>query len=105
MRLSRPCYDKAHRCPGWAGGGWRLARMERCYGGYVTARRPWLTGLDEDYPGHPGEHRWHFGHCNRCDVNTWPYVTRWLDLGYLSWRVRRAVDDWCYDHGFDVRLR
>lgn len=40
MRLSRPCYDKAHRCPGWAGGGWKSARRDRCPGGYVTTTTP-----------------------------------------------------------------
>jgi hypothetical protein len=87
MRLSRTCYDKSHRCPGWAGGGWKSARVDRCEGGYVTAHRPWTSGLDEDYPGHPGKHRWSFGHCNKCDVVTWPVALSWLDPTWIKWAI------------------
>lgn len=90
MRLSRTCYDKAHRCPGWAGGGTKSAQTDKYHcNGYVTARRPW-TGGDEDYPGHPSEHSWSFGHCNQCDVVTWPVVTRLLDPGWWRWRLQRG---------------
>ena len=33
MRISRPCYDKPYRCPGWAGGGMRYAKVDRCSNG------------------------------------------------------------------------
>lgn len=35
MRISRPCYNKPHRCPGWAGGGMRYAKVDRCVNGYL----------------------------------------------------------------------
>jgi hypothetical protein len=82
MRLSRPNYDKPHRCPGWSGGGWTGATGDRCEGGSIR------TALANDQPqraGYPGEHRWRFGHCTTCDIVTWPVVIRWLDPTWLKW--------------------
>jgi len=75
MRLSRTCYDRPHRCPGWAGGGWKTARTDRCDNGSIRTKND----------GYPGEHRWRFGHCTECNTVTWPVVTRWLDPGWLRW--------------------
>lgn len=86
MRLSRPCYDKSHRCPGWAGGGTRYAKVSRCDGGHVRTRVP--------YPEYPGEFQvpraksWHFGFCNTCDVVTWPSHIRWIDWRWYGWKIR-----------------
>ncbi len=103
MRLSRPDYDKPHRCPGWSGPGWNLAgagwwkvsaRTDRCDDGSIR------TLTRNDHPGrfgYPGEHRWRFGRCNKCDIVTWPVVTRWLDPTWLKWawwerpRMRRGL--------------
>lgn len=77
-RLSRPCYDKPWRCPGWAGGGMRYARRDRCNDGRMT--------------GWDGEQRcpaWRFHRCTTCDVITWPYVTRWLDWWWIASGLRR----------------
>lgn len=71
MRLSRPCYDKPHRCPGWAGGGMKYAKTERCHGGHVTARSPW----------------W-FGRCDTCGVVTWPWVWAWPGRAWSRRRTR-----------------
>ncbi len=87
-RLSRPCYDKPHRCPGWAGGGWKYARRDLCHGGSIRTR-----GMDigyEDgrpvvYGEYPGEDVWRFGHCTDCNVRTWPFALRRLDPTY--WRA------------------
>ena len=76
MRLSRPCYDKPHRCPGWVGGGMRYPKVDRCDGGRVMIRG--------DRDRSPGTEPWRFGRCDRCGVVTWPYITRWLDP---SWTV------------------
>ena len=68
MRFSRPCYDKPLRCPGWAGGGMRYARRDRCAHGRMSGwhgDRPWPT--------------WSLHRCDTCDVVTWPYVVRWLN--------------------------
>lgn len=78
MRLSRPCYDKPWRCPGWAGGGMRFARRHRCDNGRVL--------------GWDGEERLpqlRLRRCNRCDVVTLPYAVRFVDPGYLSYRLSK----------------
>ena len=74
VRVSRPCYDKPWRCPGWAGGGMRYARRSRCNGGHMRGWQP-------DDGAHPA---WRFHRCDTCDVLTWPYITRWLDWRWLA---------------------
>lgn len=72
IRISRPCYDKPHRCPGWAGGGMRRARTDRCEGGSLRGlyeRRAW---------------RWRTTRCPTCDVLVLPYAVRFLDWRW--WR-------------------
>lgn len=74
-RLSRPCYDKAHRCPGWAGGGPKYPRGEsRCDGGRINAY---------DYKG------WWFGVCNKCNVVTLPYRTVKIAPSRAWWKLRQ----------------
>ena len=99
MRLSRPCYDKPHRCPGWAGGGTRSAKVSRCENGSVRTRVP-----EPSYPSelkYPGSARWRFGHCvgnlhtgsEPCGIVTWPYALRWLDPRYVvGWKLRGAIN-------------
>lgn len=77
MRLSRGCYDKFHRCPGWNGGGPHFAKRTRCQEvGYIQTydRRAW---------------KWRFARCNQCDVIVWPYVTRYLSIPWWLWRFER----------------
>lgn len=69
MRLSRPCYDKSARCPGWAGGGDRYAQVQTCDSGHIKTK-------DGD---HPGTYPWRFGYCDTCDVVTWPVRIRQID--------------------------
>lgn len=80
MRISRMCYDKAHRCPGWAGGGPHYPRGEsRCDGGHINFYTPewerkrflWIRLLG----------------CDKCDVRVLPRWTRWLDPGWLKWKL------------------
>lgn len=96
MRISRPCYDKPHRCPARAGGGMRYAKIQRCESGMLSAsycRRYWLGTR-----------------CPDCGVLVLPIAVQWLDWRWLKyairsphvwpipWRVRRfwwnAVDNW-----------
>lgn len=78
MRLSRPCYDKMHRCPGWAGGGMRYAKTKHCYGGHLQGdiyrRLCW---------------RFRFNRCDTCDVLVLPYMVRYLDWRWLKYRTGR----------------
>lgn len=79
LRISRPCYDKYHRCPGWAGGGMRHAKVQACDGGYITypqegdkLARTW---------------KWRFNRCPKCRVLVLPYMVRWLDWRWYQWKV------------------
>ncbi|GAB2734711.1 hypothetical protein GCM10027273_12030 [Nocardioides pakistanensis] len=91
-RISRPCYDKPHRCPGWAGGGMFSAKVDRCADGRVTVKPRWsevipvAEGLFDD---HPGAHPLRFGHCAACGVTTWPWATRRLDPQW--WHARMSL--------------
>lgn len=84
MRLSRHCYDKPHRCPGWAGGGFRYARVNRCEGGRIQI----------DYSSR-WKRNWTFHRCDRCNVVCWPIVIRELDWRWwLEWRLWRFWTFW-----------
>jgi hypothetical protein len=76
VRISRPCYDKYHRCPGWAGGGMRRAKVKRCENGSL----PYLTGRFR---------LWRFNRCPKCRVVVLPYRVRWADWRWWKWRLHR----------------
>jgi hypothetical protein len=81
IRISRPCYDKMHRCPGWAGGGTHFAKKDRCDGGSLAAtnlydKRAW---------------KWRVNRCPKCGIYILPYVIRLLDTGWWRWK---ALDMW-----------
>ena len=87
MRLSRPCYDKYWRCPGWAGGGWRYARNVLCDNGRIQV--DWEN---------PRGWKWRFHHCDTCNVTVFPYKTRYLDPAWwVKTRVGLAILDWRAD--------
>jgi hypothetical protein len=91
MRLSRPCYNKAHRCPGWAGGGWKTAKIDRCENGSIRTRGMRIAyedGRRVVYGEHPREGGWRFGHCTDCDVVTWPYWIRFIDPTNYAMEIR-----------------
>lgn len=69
IRLSRPCYDKYRRCPGWIGGGNKYAKVKRCDGG----------SIESDW-GRKGKFNiWKFHKCSKCNVIVFPYVIRYFD--------------------------
>lgn len=74
-RLSRPCYDKYHRCPGWAGGGLKYAKRKRCDGGSIQ------VDWDDDWWA------WKFWRCGKCNVTVLPYYSRKLSLAYWAWEI------------------
>lgn len=79
MRICRPCYDKPWRCPGWARGGMRFAKRDRCDDGRM---RGWY-----------GDQRWphlRFHRCDKCRVITLPFVLRWLSPFFLVGKIRVA---------------
>ena len=84
MRLSRPCYDKPHRCPSWAGGGMHYPKSDepRDCTGHVHA----LGTSDEwSHPAAGWRALW-FGRCTGCGVVTWPWAAR--RLSPFWWRTR-----------------
>jgi len=92
MRISRPCYDKPHRCPGWAGGGWKFAKTQTCASGQIVlwkigdSTRNWFSPYD-----------WRIGHCSTCGIYTIPFALRRLDprwwWGYHAWRIKYWITD------------
>jgi hypothetical protein len=85
VRISRPCYDKFHRCPGWAGGGMLYAKVDRCEGGRLP---------DDAYDSRLW--KWRINQCATCGVYVLPYVIRWLDWRQWDYVVRSAVRDLRY---------
>jgi hypothetical protein len=83
MRISRPCYDKPHRCPGWIGGGDKLAKVKRCDGGRINVYGSKLW-------------RWKFGKCNTCDVRTIPWAFCQIFPANLKYRIKRAWNEFLY---------
>ena len=86
FNISRPCYNKFHRCPGSAGGGIHDPRAEQCDGGYLGAHYAvphW---------------KWRPARCPQCGVLVLPYMTRWLDPGFLiRWKLAKIpgkLRDW-----------
>lgn len=90
LNISRPCYDKMHRCPGWAGGGALGAKVSYCDDGRLIGGP---TG--ELYQG---KHwRWRFNRCNTCGVHVLPYAVRYLDWRWHKWTVGKIYDDIVYN--------
>lgn len=81
VRLSRPCYDKMHRCPGWAGGGSHGARISRCDDGRLIG-----GPSGELYEGRWWKFR--MNRCNTCGLLVLPYVIRYLDWRHWKYEIR-----------------
>lgn len=82
MRISRPCYDKYWRCPGWAGGGWKFPKVDTCPGGSLAKII--------DYDGH---WQWKFHQCRVCGVWVLPYYSKYLAPSYLLWEIKWKLRD------------
>lgn len=91
FRISRPCYDKFHRCPGWAGGGMRYAKVRRCDSGYIRY-------FDEERTDRLW--KWRLYRCQKCRVIVLPYMTRWLDWRWLRHTVTWHIDNWRYERTY-----
>lgn len=78
IRISRPCYDKYWRCPGWAGGGTRGPKgADRCDGGSLAPTGYWDNRL----------WKWRLNHCPTCGLVVLPYMVRWLDWRFWGWEL------------------
>jgi hypothetical protein len=88
VRVSRPNYDKMHRCPGWSGGGMLYAKVSRCDGGSLA----WNG--DEYVDIYAGRWcAWRVNRCSACGVYVLPSVVRWLDWRWLAYRLTTWLDD------------
>lgn len=88
MRISRPCYDKMHRCPGWAGEGTRYARVDRCDDGRLVGGRDGSLWAGRWW-------RWRVNRCDTCDVVVLPYVVRYVDWRYWwSFKITSSYQLW-----------
>jgi hypothetical protein len=91
INISRPCYDKYHRCPGWAGGGTRHPKVGQCEGGSLAADPRLYEGR---------WWRWRFNRCPLCRVVILPYRVRWGDPGWWKWKIQDIpgrVEDWRWE--------
>lgn len=88
MRISRPCYDKPHRCPGWTGGGERYARVNRCPAG---------GRIPIDYERRGWQLRFH--RCPDCRVIVLPWLVCWTSPSWWRRTIRLMVDDLVYFYG------
>lgn len=75
MRISRPDYDKYRRCPGWVGGGFRFAKVDRCNNGFLD--------IDYDKP----YWKWLVYRCSICRAVVLPYYIRWVDPSWYYWYI------------------
>lgn len=92
MRISRHCYDKPHRCPGWNGGGAHSAKVHHCESGHIQI----------DY--NSKWYKWQFHRCDRCDVLALPIVVQELDWKWWRWRIEHWImkfKDWRDDRRED----
>lgn len=87
-RVSRGCYDKFRRCPGWAGGGMRYARVRRCDNGFLKT-----------YDDNGMLPLWwlRFYRCRKCGVLVLPHFTKNLDPSWLRYRAARRWEDLRHD--------
>lgn len=94
-KLSRPCYDQSHRCPGGVGGGMSSPKTIHCRNGYITVgiSKAELAVLDfegDAWRGYP--HWFALGQCTRCDVRVLPSWVRKFDPTWWSYSARK----WTY---------
>lgn len=88
FRISRPCYDKFHRCPGWNGGGPRYAKVKSCDGGHIQ------VDYDDKW------WKWKFWPCDKCNVVVLPYHASKLSIKQLTYFAKWKYEDWQYERSW-----
>lgn len=79
IKISRPCYDKYRRCPGWAGAGWKYNRRDWCHDGMASWEFFELPRWT-----------WRWWRCIECGTLVLPYNARYLDpRWWRHWTPRR----------------
>jgi hypothetical protein len=92
LRIRRACYDKPHRCPGWAGGGFKYAKTKVCENGYI----PYSDSKFD---------RWSFKRCTTCGTVRLPIVGRWVDPTWLAYWVKSRVSTAVLDYKIEREWR
>lgn len=88
MRIRRHCYDKPHRCPGWAGGGMKHPRD----GAVICDSASFVNAAENMY--FKRFWTWRFHRCSNCGTVALPHVLRWFDptwwwhIQFWYWKVR-----------------
>lgn len=85
--ISRPCYDKYRRCPGWAGGGWKYPQNQLCHTDYNSSGY-----LDVDYEDRWW--KWKTHKCPNCGVVVLPYMVRYTSPRAVWYRLRSMLWRW-----------
>lgn len=84
IRISRPCYDKYWRCPGWAGGGMKYAKVDRC---------PTGASLGPVINWNSRWWRWRWHQCLDCKVWVMPYNWTRIAPTNIKWKLRWWIKD------------
>ena len=102
------CFDKAHRCPAWAGPGWKASEtikgVSECENGSIRVPKPGAetVSIHDDYSY---DRPWSFGRCVECGIRTYPYAWRkytpsyWRRLGPMRLRM------WMQTKRYDLARR
>lgn len=92
FRISKPCYNKYWRCPGWAGPGWKSTKegKKTCEGGSLARVI--------DFEGH---WKWKFHKCPTCGMIVLPYMAKYITPGYhwgeIKYKIYR-MKEWFVRH-------
>lgn len=84
--IRRACYDKPHRCPGWAGGGFHYPKEGKtiCWNGSIP------------YSDSPFD-QWMFKRCSKCGTVRLPIATKWFDPKWLWYWTGVKFRNWKFD--------
>ena len=84
MKIMRPNYDKAWRCPDWSGPALKGGKGD-CPGGSTAS----MWGSDYDL--------WKVFVCRSCGTIILPSHIRKLDPTWWKYKLERKIEDWKYE--------
>ena len=85
IRVSRPCYNKWRRCPGWAGPGWKTRKVPYCDNGFFP-----LEQVGDWW-------KWKPWTCQVCRTWVLPVNVEKLDPSFWKWRLSVILRNWWWD--------
>jgi hypothetical protein len=97
MKIMRSNYDKAHRCPGWAGPALKGIEPSICASGSFAKefhiQQYWYN--KDPY--------WRFHKCRTCGTVVLPSNFRKFDPVWWKFAAQRKWDNWKYERELDKR--